>query len=188
MAEKAKVKIPTIAEMGGPSPENLKTISGLAAKQIQIEDEIVKLEEQLEAKGKELRRYSTDLIPDALKAAQVKGIELPDGTYVEVLPFITGNIKPENLEKAHAWLRKNNAGALIKTAFGIEFGMGAEKKVKAFLSLLKKAKTPFKMKEGVHVQTLRSFIRERLEAGKALPPSIEVVEVPTCKITRKKEG
>lgn len=183
----APLKIPTIAELG-TSVENVKQITLLAEKQMRLEDEIATLVEKADIKQKELRKLSTEDLPLALKQAQVKGIELPNGTYVEVKNFITGNIKDVNREKAHQWLRKNKFGALIKTAFALTFGMGEEKKSAAFVKILAKNKIPFNMKEGVHSQTLQAFIRERLEAGKALPPSIEVVEVPTCKITRKKEA
>lgn len=184
----AKVTMPTAKELEEKSLSVavVKQIALLVKRQITLEAEIKEMEAALAAKNKQLYRLTTTDIPTAMSEAGVKELTLEDGTEVKVEAFINGYIKEENRDKAHAWLRKNGFGSLIKTSVSCAFGMGDDKKVAALVKFMLSKKLPFDQKEAVHVQTLRAFVRERLKDGKALPPSIDVTEVPTSKINRKK--
>lgn len=183
------IKIPTAKEMAKTtSIEAVKEISTLAARQVRLEDDIAALDEQRNAKHKQLYLLSTVDIPSAMKTAGVQEIKLDDGTWVVVKNFITGSIKVDDREKAHSWLRKNGFGSLIKNIVDCAFGMGEDKKAITVMKFLKGKKIPFTQKETVNSNTLQAFIRERLAAGKALPSSIGYTEVPTSKITRSKEN
>lgn len=178
--------IPTAAALALPSNEAIKEISALAARQVQLEDRIAKGMALLEDLGKQLKQVNSVDLPTAMQAAGVKSIGLPDGSKVEVNDFVAAQIKEENRPKAHTWLRKNKLGSLVKTTVDIVFGMGEEKKAAAFMKSLNTKGIPFKAKEAVHPQTLGALVRERLGAGKALPPQIEYTSVPTSKIIRSK--
>lgn len=186
------VKIPTATELQGTlSVDNLKTITAFARRQLSLEQAIASAEDHLADLKKKLRQISQENIPAAMQAAGgVKKVELEDGTIVSVEDFITANIKEANRPKAHKWLRANKFGALIKMTYTIAFGMGEEKKASSLEKELLKRKLGFDAKEAVHAGTLRAFVREQLEAGKALPASsgIDVTSVPTSKITRRKSN
>lgn len=191
-ASGTSLKIPSQTELaGGPgaagtSVAALKQVDILAHRLTTLEDEIERLNLLLEEKGKQLTRLKMVDIPNAMAEAGTKYVELESGEAVEVEKFITGNIKEENREKAHAWLRKNNFGSLIKNTISCAFGMGEDAKALAVMKWLAGKKIPFAQKEAVHAGTLRSFVRERLEAGKALPPSIDYTSVPTATVKRPK--
>lgn len=181
------VKMPKATDLAGPSQESLSVVGELAKRQVAMEDEIARIEATLAEKNKALYKLKTIDLPTAMEAAGVKFVGLPDGTKVEVTDFVTGNIKEENRTAAHKWLRDNGFGSLIKNTIALAFGMGEEKKCGSIAAYLEKRRIPFDRKEAVNTQTLRAFVRERLQAGKALPPSIDITSVPTSKITRSKD-
>lgn len=179
--------IPTAASLtAGATPQNIKVISDLALRQMQLEDQITRDSEAVARLSAQLYKLKTEDIPTAMQEAGVKAVTLPDGSKVEVEDFVTGNIKEENRAEAFAWLRKNKLGSIIKRQVSLAFGMGEDRQAKELVALLKKKKYVFAQKEDIHTQTLRAFVRERLREGKALPPQIDVTTVPTTTIKRKK--
>lgn len=168
------------------TPAKVAEIAVLAKRQMEMEDGIARLVAELEVRNKALYKMKTETLPLAIRAAQVKAITLPNGDEVIVEDFVTGNIKEENRAKAFAWLRKSGFGSLIKHTVKMAFGMGEDKKAMMIEKLLVSKRVPFEAGESVHPSTLRSFVRERLEAGKALPPVIDVTSVPTATIKRSK--
>lgn len=180
------VQIMKAAAAGDTSPAKLKEIAFIAAQQVKLEDELAALTVKMTDKARELTKMKTVTLPLAMQAARLKGIQLEDGSKVEIENFVTGNIKEENRTDAFAWLRKNNFGSLIKRKIAMNFGMGEDNSAKAVAAALKKMRIPFESDETVHAGTLRSFVRERLSEGKALPPSIDVATVPTATIKRSK--
>jgi hypothetical protein len=172
---KAQASVPAVAQ-----------IVTLARRMTALEDEIQILNDNLTVKNQQLTRLRMVDIPNAMSEAGTKYIELDSGEAVEVKDFVTGNIKEENREKAHAWLRAQGFGSLVKHVVSCAFGMGEDAKALTVVKWLASKKVPFEQKEAVNTGTLRAFVRERLEAGKALPPSIDYTSVPTASIKRPK--
>jgi hypothetical protein len=164
----------------------VKELSDLAAQMMRLEDEIRDLEAQLVTKKEKLRMYAQSLLPTSMDAAQVKALTLPDGAIIQVEDFLAANIKKENEAAAFAWLRKNKLDALIKNEIKVKFGKGEDKLVSEYEKFLKKKGIAFERKAAVNWQTLQAFVRERIRAGKDLPPVIEVNRVPTATIKRPK--
>lgn len=185
-----KLVMPTAAEMerrASTNVANLTDVKALAERQLAIEDEIAKIVAQLDAANQRLNQIKLVDLPTAMDAAGVTKIELHHGIIVKVEDFITGNIREDQEREAFSWLRKHKFGSLIKNTIKVALGRGDDKKAKQLAVFLKKLKVPFERKEGVHVQTLRAFVREQLMSGKGLPSSIEVHRVPTATIIRPKE-
>lgn len=186
---KKGVVIPSQAQLVAAVPASaltVKQLSDLAAQMMKLEDEIATDEAALAAKKERLRTYAVSMLPTAMDEAGVKAMELPGGVKVEVSDFLAANITQENRPGAFSWLRKNKLGAVIKNAIVVKFGKGDDGKVKKYVAFLKKAKIAFERKEEVHYQTLQALVRERMQAGKDLPPEINVVKVPTAVIKRPK--
>ena len=182
--------IPTQDALAGKptaSVPAVKQIVTLSRRMIELENEIAQLNDEVGEKSKQLTRLRMVDIPNAMSEAGTKNITLDSGEVVKVEDFVTGNIKEENREAAHAWLRENGFGSLIKHVVSCAFGMGEDKQANKVIVWLVKAKITFEQKEAVNTQTLRAFVRERLSAGKALPPSIDYTTVPTATIKRVKE-
>lgn len=164
----------------------LREIEVLAQRQISMEDELRGIMVTADDLNKRLFRLKTIDLPTAMKTAGTKGLVLTDGTKVDVKDMVVGNIKAENEVKAFAWFRKNGFGSLIKNMIKAAFGMGDDKKAAMLKKFLLTKKIPFEENEGVNRNTLCAFVRERLQAGKELPPEIDVTSVPTAVITRVK--
>lgn len=183
---KPPLRIPLATAIAGTNLTALTDVRLLAQRQMEIEDEIVALTLRLKDATERLNRVMLEDLPLAFDAAGIKRLDLPDGTVVQVKSMVTANIKAENKGDAHGWLRKNKFGAIIKNVVKIAFGKGEDKNAAKVVAMLKKAKIPYERSEAVHPQTLGAFVREQLGAGKALPASIDVFEVPTASITRPK--
>jgi hypothetical protein len=179
--------IPLASSLPGTNLAALTDVRLLALKQMEIEHEIAELQARLANAMQRLQRVAQEDLPLAFDAAQIQALTLPDGTEVIVKAIITANIKEENRPVAHAWLRANKLGALIKNTVKVAFGKGDDVKARKLIATLKKAKIPFERTEAVHPQTLGAFVRESLAAGKGLPASIEVHKVPTAKIIPPKD-
>lgn len=191
MAVKNKpLQIPTASDLAGQAAANeaqVREITTLSNRLLLKMQQAADLTATLEDVTKEIRRLQVVDIPAAMTAAGAKGVTLEDGTKVEVDDFITGYIKEENRESAHAWLRKNKLGSVIKRVIALQFGMGEDKKAANLVATLRKMKLPFEQKEAVHPSTLKALVRERLRAGKELPPSIDVTSVPTATVKPPKK-
>src|SRR5438552_416278 len=90
-------------------------VTTLAKKIMKVEDELAVLAAQVDAKMKELFNLKTQSLPTAMQEGGVKTLGLVSGETVEVKDYVTGNIKEENKNKAHTWMRANGFGAYIKT-------------------------------------------------------------------------
>jgi hypothetical protein len=91
---------------------------------------------------------------------------------IEIKPFYKANINslpPEEQPKAFAWLQKHKAGDLIKSTYTVSFGMGDDKRRKAFVALLKKGKFQYDFEFGVQWNTLTAFVKEQVKAKKDIP-------------------
>jgi len=181
--------MPTASELTKTLPDTkVSEITKIARRQYKLEAEIAEDVATLSEKNKRLQRIKTVELPEAMAAAGVKKLTLTGGYDVTVDDFISASIAEEDEAEAFKWLRANKLGSLIKHVFKCSFGMGEEKKAKALKTLLNKNKFIYEQSEGVHSQTLRALVRERLTAGLALPESIKYTSVPTSAVkpTRKK--
>lgn len=194
MAGKKTLAIPSVDELAalaprkGPALKALKDVEILAKRQMEWEDDLVRTLADAEIIGRKLYRLKTVDLPAAFETAGCKATTLLDGTIIEVSDFIAANIKEENVDAAHKWLRANKLGSLIKNVIKVAFGMGEDAKGKKLKAFLKKSKFPFEEKEAVHKGTLTALVKERLREGLALPASIDVSKVPTTNIKRIKKS
>lgn len=153
-AESTKTNNATLGEVGE-----------LARKQMMIEDEIERLEEQLKAKKQELQTIATKTLPDAMTKVGLDEFKLTNGAEITVSPFYSVSLKDENKEKALAAMRKAGYGSLIKHGFEVDFPSGQDKAATQFKKSLQKDHRVFSESEGIHAQTLKKFIRSVVEDG-----------------------
>jgi hypothetical protein len=171
-----------------PSDVALKTVSELAKIQLEIEDEIAGLNAALENANDRLTQVKTKDLPDAMIALGCKAYTLVDGSTIKIEPKYGASISDERREPAHAWLRANKHGDLIKNVVTISLGKGEDEKAAKIVAWLKKKEIDHEQKEAVHPMTLKAFVREQLEASKTIPMDLfgaHVVDV--AKIEMKKE-
>lgn len=138
----------------------------------------------LAAAQKDQSRIELEDLPDLMKELRLKEITLEDGSKVLLTEEVQCSITAANREAAHEWLRENGYGGLIKTDLTLEFGKGEEQEAFKLLADIRQlTNRPVEVGEGVHHSTLKSFVKERREAGTTLPAVFSIH--PFAKATLK---
>ena len=169
------------------APATLERLRALASNMQDLEAKIgSKTVELAELQG-ELDRISGHTIPDIMAELAMESFTLEDGYKLEVKNDLKASITAENKPAAHKWLREHNFDGIIKTKVLAEFGRGEMEKAEQALAKLREAGFEASMDEGIHAATLKSFVKERMEAGDAIPVStFGVYEFKKTKITAPK--
>lgn len=130
-------------------------------------------EEALRVLKEEYRRIEQESLPDLMNELGISEIKLTDGTSVAVEEAVTAQISEDRRPAAHAWLKANGFGGLIKSVVSVAFERGEEEVAQRAAQLLAdETGHTASMEERVHPATLRSFVKEQMEAGK--PPPFDV--------------
>lgn len=126
-------------------------------------------EEALKKHKADQRRIEEEDIPGLMAELGVKKLTLETGETVSCKLEVYASITEANRAKALAWLEEKGFGALIDTNVTVEFERTDREQAMEFATkLIEEGKTP-QVKEGVHASRLKSFLKERLEAGENIP-------------------
>ena len=122
----------------------LKTIAELAEKIQSQEQQIANTEEDLKKQKEELRKLQNEELPMLMQEIGIKKFELEDGSSV-------------------------NVKEIIKNTVTTAFGKGEDTAAKNFMDIAEQAGYTPVQKTEVHPQTLKAFIKERVEGGDEFP-------------------
>jgi len=147
----------------------LKTIAELAEKIQSQEQQIANTEEDLKKQKEELRNLQNEELPSLMQEIGFKKFELEDGSSVNIKEIYAGSISQANKEKAFNWLRQNKFDDIIKNTVTTAFGKGEDTAAKNFMDIAEQAGYTPVQKTEVHPQTLKAFIKERVEGGDEFP-------------------
>lgn len=147
----------------------LKTIAELAEKIQSQEQQIANTEEDLKKQKEELRKLQNEELPMLMQEVGFKKFELEDGSSVNIKEIYAGSISQANKEKAFNWLRENKFDDIIKNTVTTAFGKGEDTAAKNFMDIAEQAGYTPVQKTEVHPQTLKAFIKERVEGGDEFP-------------------
>ena len=163
-----------------------KTLSDKVLKLKDLEDEISNAEESLNKLKEQARILSQIEIPAMMQEMHITKLKLKDGESVEVKPFYSAAIIPEVQEQAFTWLRNNGLGDIIKNDVIVTFGRGEDNKAAQYAVLARGQGFEPVQKVGVHPQTLKAIVRERIEAGQDMPSDLfKTYAGNSTKITRR---
>ena len=164
----------------------LKEIVGLAEKAEIILVEMAVMEVALKEKKDEFERILRDALPSAMVEEMLQEFTLESGTQVKIKNIVSGSLPaPGAIEKAKgdakkeltlrlraglSFLRKNNAGDIIKNQIIATIPAGDDKIARLAAAELRKLKLNTQRVTTVHPQTLNSWLREAiLENGIVIP-------------------
>ena len=133
------------------------------------EDTIRHLEEKLKTEKKLLLKLSDEDLPAILDELGLQSFKLEDGSEVTVKSTYGATIRVDDREQAYEWLRQNEYDDIIKNTVSVQFGRGEDEKAKEFKELAENNRYAADQKTEIHPQTLRAFIKERVEAGDEFP-------------------
>jgi hypothetical protein len=126
------------------------------------------------------------VLPEAMELAGVANYTLSDGTTLMVRPDLKANITIENRPYAHDWLRLHGHGGVIKEAINVDVRtLTEEQRTWLRSAIMEFGVTPESI-ESIHAATLKSLVKELLEEGTALPPSINVFQFKKAELKEQK--
>lgn len=136
----------------------------LAELLLKLRQNVERLETELEAAKKDMRRVEQEDLPDLMQELGLETFKLTTGELIEVKPEVDCGISEERRARAHAWLTENGFGGLIKTEVVAKFGREEREAAVACAQQI-----GGEMIERVHPSTLKSFVKEQMAAGKPVP-------------------
>lgn len=159
-------------ELSRLDEDGLSSVAGLVRRQLALESDIESLEELLKQRKEELRQVAEDLLPSALEEYGLKELRMDDGSTVSVQTFYGASIPKDRTEEAFNWLRTNDFGDLIKNTVSVSFGRNEDNVAKSVASELRSQGYATSQKEWVEPMTLKAFVKEQIELGRAVPSDL----------------
>ena len=163
-----------------------KTLSDKVIELKRIEDEIQNAEESISKLKEQAKTLSQFEIPKMMEEMHITKLKLKDGESVEIKKIYGASIPQEHQEAAFTWLRNNDLGDIIKNDITVTFGRGEDNKAAEYANLAQGQGYEPVQKIGVHPQTLKAVVRERLESGREMPSDLfKTYAGNSTKITRR---
>ena len=151
-----------------------------------LEDEIKNAEKsvsKLKEKEKTLSQFD---IPMMMEEMHITKLKLKDGESVEIKKIYGASIPVNRQQEAFTWLRDHDLGDIIKNDITVTFGRGEDNKASEYATLAQGQGFEPVQKIGVHPQTLKAVVRERLESGQEVPSDLfKTYAGNSTKITRR---
>ena len=149
--------------------QGLTSVAALARQIRDKEERIQGLEETLKDEKKALLKLTDEEMPAMLAEIGISSFSLDDGSTVEVKQTYGASILVDNRPAAYEWLRDNGYDDIIKNTVLCQFGRGEDDRASAFAAFAQQQGYVPEQKTEIHPQTLRAFVKERVEEGEAFP-------------------
>ena len=154
--------------------DSLTRLKTMVDQLLEATDEVKRLNDALaEAKRNKLVLEQEDL-PELMRELGFDSVTV-DGRVVTVVEDLSCSITQANSQRALEWLTENGFGGLIKTKLEVAFARDeyevALQVAESMQELAQKMGLGFApaLQEAVHPAMLKSFIKEELEKGRAVP-------------------
>jgi hypothetical protein len=145
------------------------TVASLAREIRQTEEDIETLEKDLKARKEKLLKLTDQEMPSLMAEMGISSLTLEDGAVVKVTQTYGASILVENRPKAYDWLRDHGYDDIIKNTVSCQFGRGEDDRASRFAEFAAKNGFAPEQKTEIHPQTLRAFVKERVENGDEFP-------------------
>lgn len=167
-----------------PSNDQLKTVGDLANRQwflensyqdstvkrlLSVDASVRELEEALGARKEELARISEVELPNMMGSLGLDRIGLSVGGSVTIERKIYAGITEQNREAAFAWLTESGNDGIIKNEVKLPFGKGQDEEAQKLVEKLTADGYSLTRTRNVHPQTLKAFVKNRIEGGLPIP-------------------
>ena len=163
-----------------------KSLSDKVIELKNLEDEISNAEKSVSKLKEQAKTLSQFEIPAMMEEMHITKLKLKDGESVEIKKIYGASIPQEHQGAAFQWLRDNDLGDIIKNDITVTFGRGEDNKAAEYAVLAQGQGYEPVQKIGVHPQTLKAVVRERLESGREMPSDLfKTYAGNSTKITRR---
>lgn len=153
---------------------DLRRLVAMAELLVAKQSEYLAAEKALGEMKVDLLRLEREDIPTLMAELGVTDITLNNGKKLFLKEDVDARITEANKAEAFRWLINNGFGGLIKTMVAVQFGRGEHDEASRAAQTLREefADRQVMLDESVHYQTLKAFVRERMEKGEALPADL----------------
>ena len=166
-----------MASDGGDTPDKidqlddgqLDGVSRLANEAAALEHKLAEQEQAMKETKAALHKITDEQLPEALEEMGLQKFTLTDGSEISVKPIYSASIPRDRREEAFQWLRDHEFGDLVKNNVTVTFGRGEDADAKEFMNLCGSQGYAPDQLEKVEPMTLKAWLRERVEAGDAVP-------------------
>ena len=149
---------------------DLERLVSLSNSMTQKERRVEELEEELRTAKQELRDIQEEQIPDVMMELGVSEVTLTDGRKLTIKEDLHAKIADKNRQEAHAWMVEHGYGDIIKNQVVVNVETGNQESLNSLLGILNSnAYEDYSLKNNIHFQTLKKFVKENIEAGVDIP-------------------
>jgi len=149
--------------------QGLTSVAALARTIRDKEVRIESLEAELKEEKKALIKLTDEEMPAMLAEIGLSSFALDDGSTVDIKQTYGASILVDNRPQAYEWLRDHGYDDIIKNTVACQFGRGEDDLASAFAAFAQKQGYVPEQKTEIHPQTLRAFVKERVENGEEFP-------------------
>jgi|TARA_R100001463_G_scaffold7869_8_gene24737 hypothetical protein len=147
------------------SGEKGSALSTLIRESIKIDEEIAQAEQYLKDLKFKKRKVNEEDIPSLMQEMGMDSITV-DGNKVALRQFVHARITDEKRDEAFSWLRSIGEGDIIKNDVTVSFNVGQDNMAGAVIDDLRNRGFEPAQKTHVHPQTLKAWVKGRIESGK----------------------
>jgi len=143
-------------------------LSSLVKQSLDMDQQIADTEKFLKDLKFKKRKINEEDIPALMQEMDIESVTV-DGNKVSLRQFVHARIPEERRESAYAWLREIGEGDIIKHDVTVSFNAGQDNVAYTVVDQLKEdfGLDPAQ-KTHVHPQTLRAWVKNRIESGEAI--------------------
>jgi hypothetical protein len=146
-----------------------QTVASIAREIRGTEELIAKIEDNLKKAKEKLLKLTDQEMPALMAEMGISSLTLEDGAVVKVTQTYGASILVDNRPKAYDWLREHGYDDIIKNTVMCQFGRGEDDRAKGFADFAAENGFAPEQKTEIHSQTLRAFVKERIEKGDEFP-------------------
>jgi len=150
------------------SDDQVTGIAALARRAKTLEKEISEIEETLNERAEQYRKLTEQTIPEAMAETGMKKFVMEDGSMIDIKPFYGASIPKARQAEAYQWLRDHGFDDIIKNTISVRFGRGEDELSVRLLNLLGTQGYPAEQAQKVEPQTLKAWVKERVEKGEVV--------------------
>lgn len=116
----------------------------------------------LKKKQERLKQLAEDHLPLLMTSVGLTELALVGGGKIKIKPDYYGSVAQTRMDQAFDWLTQRNMAGIVKTEFKIE---ASEISKEEIAKIEEETGFPITTKRTIHPATLKSFVKERMEAN-----------------------
>ena len=149
------------------STEGASRLSNLIRESMDLDSKIADAEQYLKDLKYKKRKVNEEDIPALMQEMGMDSITV-DGNKVALRQFVHARITEDKREEAFAWIRSVGEGDIIKNDVTVSFSSGQGNLAGAVVDDLRNQGLDPAQKTHVHPQTLKAWVKGRIESGKEI--------------------